>query len=138
VSIDESARHVVTLDDFDSQNFTGVPEAAAILGGCDPRTVRAEIKAGRIPATRVGARWLVPVAWLREQVLGGCQPAQPTTAAIDVDQLADRVADRLVARFADVFRAMAPTIKNASGPAGIRAEGADRRGGPNVHHNSAA
>jgi excisionase family DNA binding protein len=56
----------VNLDDLDGQNFTGVPEAAEILGGCDPRTVRAEIRAGRIPAIRVGTRWIVPVAWLRK------------------------------------------------------------------------
>ena len=56
----------MTLNDLDGQNFAGVPEAAEILGGCDPRTVRAEIRAGRIPAIRVGTRWIVPVAWLRK------------------------------------------------------------------------
>jgi hypothetical protein len=125
-------------DDLDGQNFVGVPEVAEILGGCDPRTVRAEIRAGRIPAIRVGTRWMVPVTWLREQVLAGTQPTQPFVAAIYVDLLADRVADRLVARFAGIFSMMAPTMKNASGPAGIRAEGADRSGGPGVHHNPAA
>ena len=114
----------MTLNDLDGQNFAGVPEATEIIGGCDPRTVRAEIRAGRIPATRVGTRWMVPVAWLREQVLGGTRSAQPPTPAIDVDQLADRVADRLVARFAGIFRMMAPAIKIANGPeaTGPRAE----------------
>lgn len=106
----------MTLDGLDGQNFTGVPEAAEILGGCDPRTVRAEIRAGRIPAIRVGTRWMVPVAWLREQVLGGTQSAQPAATAIDVDQLADRIADRLVARFAGIFSVMGPTVRIADGP----------------------
>jgi hypothetical protein len=114
----------MTLNDLDGQNFAGVPEAAEILGGCDPRTVRAEIRAGRIPATRIGTRWMVPVAWLREQVIGGAQLAQPPTAGIDVDQLADRIADRLLARFAGIFSTMAPAIKiaNAPEPTGARAE----------------
>jgi hypothetical protein len=114
----------MTLDDLDGQNFAGVPEAAEILGGCDPRTVRAEIRAGRIPAIRVGTRWMVPVTWLREQVLGGTRSALPPAAAIDVDQLADRVVDRLVARFAGIFSMMAPAIKIANAPqaSGARAE----------------
>ena len=136
MSLSEPARRLaVTLDDLDGQNFTGVPEAAAILGGCDPRTVRAEIRAGRIPAIRVGTRWMVPVAWLREQVLGGTQPTEHAAAAIDIDEFANRVADRLFARLRSIF---ASTPENASGPAGIRAVGADRSGGPDVQRNPAA
>jgi hypothetical protein len=114
----------VTLDDLSGQNFTGVPEAAAILGSCDPRTVRAEIRAGRIPAIRVGTRWMVPVAWLREQVLGGTRPAEPAAAVLDVEQLADRLADRLLARLANAFSTNRRVPGNASGPvaAGPRAD----------------
>jgi hypothetical protein len=106
----------MTLDNLDGQNFAGVPEAAEILGGCDPRTVRAEIRAGRIPAIRIGTRWMVPVVWLREQVLGGSESAQPTATDLDVDQLADRIADRLLARLAGAFSAIAPE-SSVAGPA---------------------
>ena len=111
------------LDDLDGQNFTGVPEAAAILGGCDPRPVRAEIRAGRIPAIRVGTRWMVPVAWLREQVLGGAQAAEPA-AVFDVDRLADRVADRVLARLASAILGGAQVHEHANAPqaSGARAE----------------
>lgn len=44
--------------------FTDPPTAAVILDA-DERTIRAAIKAGDIPATRVGQRWKIPVAWLR-------------------------------------------------------------------------
>ena len=44
-------------------------------------------------ATQVGSRWAVPVAWLREQA--GVPEPSP-----DVDELADQVADRVLARLA--------------------------------------
>ena len=46
--------------------FVGVPEFVTV-SGYDMRTVRKGIKAGEIPAIRVGATWRIPVAWIREQ-----------------------------------------------------------------------
>jgi excisionase family DNA binding protein len=57
-----------TIADLRGRNFASVSEAAAILG-VDPRTVRADIAAGNIPATRTGTYYKVPVAWLRERAL---------------------------------------------------------------------
>jgi excisionase family DNA binding protein len=44
-----------------------VPQAAAILN-CDERTIRTACAGGEIPATRMGAKWLIPTWWLRRQV----------------------------------------------------------------------
>ena len=52
------------LASLDGKLFASAPEVAAVLRS-DPRSVRRSIVAGDIPATRVGPRWLVPVAWLR-------------------------------------------------------------------------
>jgi len=52
------------LADLEGKLFATVPEAAAVLRS-DPRSVRRSIAAGAIPATEVGPRKLVPVAWLR-------------------------------------------------------------------------
>jgi excisionase family DNA binding protein len=50
------------------QLFFSVPQTSAILGFDRlGRTVRKGIEAGEIPATRVGAQWRIPVAWIREQ-----------------------------------------------------------------------
>jgi excisionase family DNA binding protein len=46
--------------------FATAPEAAEILRA-DPRTVRRALEAGEIPGLRVGGRWRIPVAWLRQQ-----------------------------------------------------------------------
>ncbi len=45
--------------------FLTVAEIAAALN-TDPRTVRADIEAGRIPAIRVGQSYRIPTKWLRE------------------------------------------------------------------------
>jgi hypothetical protein len=58
-----SARTV--LAELEGKLFATVPEAAAVLRS-DPRSVRRSIAAGDIPATPVGPRKLVPVAWLRQ------------------------------------------------------------------------
>jgi excisionase family DNA binding protein len=47
--------------------FATTTEASAILN-YDPRTVRAAIEAGEIPAIRAGSTWRIRVSWLREQV----------------------------------------------------------------------
>jgi len=84
-----------TLDDLGERLFAYVPEVAQILGR-DERTVRAAIRAGQIPATKAGQRYIVRVSWLREQA------GSPTTSAPitlpDLDELADRLADRMIAR----------------------------------------
>lgn len=88
----------MTLDDLGDRLFAYVPEVAQILGR-DERTVRAAIKAGQIPATKAGQRYIVRVSWLREQAGG---PAVPP-AVPDFDELADRVADRVLAGMARLF-----------------------------------
>lgn len=101
------------LDELGDRLFAYVPEVAEILGR-DERTVRAAIRAGDIPATKTGQRYIVPVSWLREQAGG---PVPPTAAAgPDLDELADRVADRVLARLARMFSALAPDA-TAPGPA---------------------
>lgn len=51
-----------------------VPQAAAILN-CDDRTIRNACARGDVPATRVGAKWLVPTWWLRDQVKSPAEAA---------------------------------------------------------------
>jgi excisionase family DNA binding protein len=111
----------MTLDDLGDRLFAYVPEVAQILGR-DERTVRAAIRAGDIPATKTGQRYIVRVSWLREQA--GAPAVSASMAVPDLDELADRVADRVLARFADIFSMMAPAIKIANAPAviGARAE----------------
>lgn len=94
----------MTLDDLGDRLFAYVPEVAQILGR-DERTVRAAIRAGQIPATKTGQRYIVRTSWLREQAGG---PAISAPAAVsDLDELADRVADRIMDRFARLFDARA-------------------------------
>lgn len=85
----------MTLDDLDGRLFATPVQAAEILGK-DPRTIRRAAEAEEIPAKKVGRNWVIPVQWLREQA-GVLAP--PASAAPDLDELADRVADRLFARF---------------------------------------
>lgn len=86
--------------ELDGRVFAGVPEVASIIG-TDERTIRRAIAAGEIPAVKVGARNMIPTEWLRQQA--AC--ALPSSAATepDLDQLADRVADRVFTRFARLF-----------------------------------
>ena len=104
----------MNLDDLDGRLFASTTEAAAILDGLDPRTVRRAIATGEIPSRRVGNKLLVPVAWLHEQVNGAAP--QPDRSPLDLDQLADRVADRVIARLARAFGGMASDMP-AAGPA---------------------
>jgi excisionase family DNA binding protein len=90
----------MTLDELGDRLFAYVPEVAQILGR-DERTVRAAIRAGQIPATKTGQRYIVRVSWLREQA-GEASASQPATLP-DLDELADRVADRLFVRLAGLF-----------------------------------
>jgi excisionase family DNA binding protein len=52
------------------QAFCTPVEAAAVLR-VDPRTIRFKVGSGEIPATRIGVRILIPVAWLRSQAMTG-------------------------------------------------------------------
>lgn len=52
---------------LDHAAMLSVPQAATILN-CDERTIRAACDRGDVPATRVGAKWLIPTWWLRQQV----------------------------------------------------------------------
>jgi excisionase family DNA binding protein len=88
----------VTLDELIAagRNFATAAEAKAILE-VDERTIYAGIERGEIPATRMGNRWKIPVAWLRKEA--GLDGA-PTAAPAIPDRIADAVADRVVAKLA--------------------------------------
>jgi len=62
-------RGPLTLDDLEGRNFAYPHEVARILR-TDVRTVRRAINDGQIPATKVGAAYRVPVAWLRQAAAG--------------------------------------------------------------------
>jgi excisionase family DNA binding protein len=90
----------MTLDDLGDRLFADIPQASATLG-LDERTVRRAAAAGSIPASRIGAKWLIPVSWLREQAgVAGPPLAAPVP---NPDELADRVADRVFSRLAGLF-----------------------------------
>jgi hypothetical protein len=61
----KTADGTLTVEDVAPFDFATAAETAVIMR-CDTRTVRAYIKAGKIPATFVG-EWRIPCAWLREQ-----------------------------------------------------------------------
>ena len=87
------------LEDLGDRLFASAPEAAAILG-CDARTIRTAAEAGKIPASKAGIKWLIPVQWLRNQTVLSIAPAAPE---VDYDRLAALVTDRLFDRFAAIF-----------------------------------
>ena len=93
---------MAVLDELDGRLFADVPEVARLTGR-DPRTIRAAAEAGQIPATKVGKNYAIPTSWIREQ-MGQTGPVAKT-APLDLDDLADKVADRLFARFARVLGA---------------------------------
>lgn len=94
----------MTIEDLAGRLFAGVPEVASILGA-DERTIRRAIAAKEIPGHRIGTKYLIPVSWLRE--MAGSPPPAPATPEPDLDQLADRVADRVFARFARLLSSSA-------------------------------
>jgi len=63
--------HEELLTGLDNRAFFSIPEAARLLGA-DDRTVRKAVAAGTIPATRLGCKWFIPTAWLREQTRPQC------------------------------------------------------------------
>ena len=105
----------MTLDDLNGRLFADVPKAASVLGR-DERTVRRAAAAGEIPATKVGTKWMIQTAWLRQQA--GVTETSPAAQVPDLDELADRVADRVFARFAQLFGAK---VSGESGEAADRA-----------------
>jgi hypothetical protein len=95
--------HVTANSDLDEQQlFLDVPAVARILGR-DERTVRKAVESGSIPGQKFGARWSIPTSWVRQQA-GLPEPAT-AAAAPDAHELADLVADRVVARLARVLAA---------------------------------
>lgn len=102
----------MTLDDLVQAGriWASVPDAAALLG-LDKRTVRLACEAGEIPATKIGARWMIRVSWLQDQAAPAGLPAQP----IDVRELealaelaGERGAERAMARFAQLAQGLVP------------------------------
>jgi excisionase family DNA binding protein len=87
---------MTALDDLGDRLFADVPQAARILG-LDERTVRKAAAAGEIPAEKIGAKWMIRAAWLRDQA-GTAPPVMP-----DLDELAERMAERFFTRFARLF-----------------------------------
>ncbi len=59
------SKKTITLDAVVAAGtaFLEPPDVAVIMGA-DERTIRSAIRAGDIPAVRVGQRWKVPVNWL--------------------------------------------------------------------------
>lgn len=55
----------VLLSELEGRIFVSVPELAELMG-CDPRTVRAGIEKGEIPATRIGHVWRIPMEWVEK------------------------------------------------------------------------
>jgi hypothetical protein len=104
----------MTLDDLGARLFASTNEVAAIIGS-DPRTVRRMIADGSIPARKNGTRHIVPVAWLRDFV--GTPAATEAPSGPDLDELAERVADRLIAWLGRLLAAMAAADMTAAGPA---------------------
>jgi hypothetical protein len=84
--------HMTTLSDLAGQVFADVPDVASITGR-DERTIRRSIEAGKIPGQKIGSRWVVPTAWLRQQA--GVPEPSP-----DPGELADQVAEAVMARLA--------------------------------------
>jgi hypothetical protein len=84
--------------------FASVPEVAATLG-LDVRTVRRAISSEEIPSKRYLGRVLVPMSWLREQA--GPPQAAPQPP-LPLEELADLVADRVVARLAQALFGTGP------------------------------
>jgi hypothetical protein len=108
----------VILADLAGRNYASTTEVAQLWDGADPRTVRRMAEAGDIPSIRVGTRWMIPVSWLRQQVAGDIPSADPDPAPLDLDQLADCVADRVFARFARLFATLIPNAANTDSEAG--------------------
>jgi excisionase family DNA binding protein len=102
---------VTSRADLDDRLFFRVPEVAA-LTGMDARTVRRAIEAGEIPAQRYSGRVLIPGGWVREQAAAD-SPLATAPPPLAPNELADLVADRVVARLARAL--LAPLNENGAG-----------------------
>ena len=97
---------VTTLDDLAAgQLFIGIPETALLLNR-DERTIRRAVERGEIPGQKFGARWSIPTAWVRQQA--GITEGAPAAVAPGMDELAGVIADKVVARLAEVLAAAQP------------------------------
>jgi excisionase family DNA binding protein len=106
----------VTLDDLEGRTFATVQEVAGIMRR-DQRTITQAIRDDEIPATREGQQWRIPVAWLKAQAAAGASAADHGAAEhVEPGELADLVADRVVARLARMFATLGAD-KEAAGPA---------------------
>lgn len=88
----------MTPDDLGDRIFAKVPEVAKIMK-TDARVIRKAIQDGAIPGQKIGGNWFVRTEWLREQS-SGRESAGP---GINMELLADLVADRVLARLALAF-----------------------------------
>jgi excisionase family DNA binding protein len=114
----------MNLDELDGRYFADVPEVASITGR-DERTIRKAAAAGEIPSTKVGNKYMIPVAWLREQA--GQASLSRVPPPPDLDQLVDRIADRVFARFAGLFAAQMLTADAPQAPAATTIDLTDPR-----------
>ena len=105
----------MTLDDLGSRLFVSTGEAAELLG-CDPRTIRAMVRRGEIPAMREGSRIKIPVSWLRERA--GDAPPPESGPQADLDRFADRVAGLVLLKLGHLFGMAAQTAAADPGDAG--------------------
>jgi len=129
----------MTIDDLAGRLFAGVPEVAGILGA-DERTIRRAIAAKEIPGHRIGAKYVVPVSWLREMA-GPPSGSTSGTPEPNFDQLAERVADCVLARLARTFGALMPNVTAGPvlpGPAAIADDSPPPTERSRAHDNPAA
>ena len=104
----------MTLDDLGGHLFATVAEVAEIRR-VDRKAILQGIRVGRIPAEREGQRWRIPVAWLKAQASCGLPADSAQPAQVEPGELADLVADRVVARLARIFAALGAD-KETAGP----------------------
>jgi excisionase family DNA binding protein len=112
----------MTLDDLTGRNFASITEAAELWDNADPRTIRRMAQRGEIPSIKIGVRYMIPTAWLRDHLAAAAPPEPP---AVDLDQLADRVADRVLLRLARSFGILMPDVIAAGTPPGPAAPAND-------------
>ena len=98
----------MTLDELirAGRNFASVAETCTILD-VEERSVYSAIDRGEIPATRVGTRWKVPVAWLRKVAALDAPAPGPAEPSVASEELATVVADKVVAQLARAFAVLA-------------------------------
>jgi excisionase family DNA binding protein len=61
-----AVRKRTTIADLDGRTFARVSEVADLFE-VDQRTIRSQIVAGEIPASRMGSEYRIPVRWILQQ-----------------------------------------------------------------------